>query len=126
MKKDLATYLAVLVLVVAIKYVIELQWGATLAFDARPLVPWIIDAAVYLILGGLTWMALWTRPISLRILLLALVAVVPHVMFEVTHGSDPAYPYIGLLFIAPDLVWVSIGAGAAAFITSRKAGSNTS
>lgn len=126
MKRDLTIYVAILVVAVAIQYVIELQWGAALALDARPLVPWIIDAVLYALLGALAWMTLRSRSLSLRILFLALVAVVPHVMFEITHGSDPAYPYIGLLFIVPDLVWVAIGAGVAAVLAPKMLGSKTS
>jgi hypothetical protein len=125
-KRDLTIYVAILVVAVAIQYVIELQWGAALALDARPLVPWIIDAVLYALLGALAWMTLRSRSLSLRILFLALVAVVPHVMFEITHGSDPAYPYIGLLFIVPDLVWVAIGAGVAAVLAPKMLGSKTS
>jgi hypothetical protein len=125
-KKDLTIYLAILVVAVAIQYLIELRWGATLALEGRPLVPWIIDAVVYATLGALAWMTLRSRTVFLRILLLALVAVMPHVMFEITHGSDPAYPYIALLFIVPDLVWVSLGAGLVAFLASRMMSSKTS
>lgn len=126
MKKDLIAYCAILVAVVAIQYAIELLWGATLALHTSPLIPWIIDAVVYLTLGGLAWASLRARPVSVRLPLLALVAVLPHVLFEITHGSDPAYPYIGLLFIVPDLFWVLIGAGIVALMTARRPSSNAS
>lgn len=126
MKRDVTIYLAILVVAIGVQYLIELQWGATLALDVRPLVPWIIDAVLYVVLGAVAWMALSSRSVSLRMLLVALVAVVPHVVFEITHGSDPAFPYIGLLLIMPDLVWVSIGAGLAAVLASKVLGSRAS
>ena len=119
MKKDLIIYLAILVIAIAVEYAIERQWGAALALEARPLVPWIIDAVLYVFLGAVAWMTVRSRSISIRILLVALVAIVPHVIFEIMQGSDPAYPYIGLFFIVPDLVWVAIGAGLAAVLASR-------
>lgn len=124
MKRDLIAYFAILVAAVAIQYLIELQWSATLALHANPWIPWIIDAAVYLTLGGLAWASLRARSRHVRLTLLALVAVLPHALFEITHGSDPAYPYIGLILIVPDLIWVSIGAGIVALVAARRSSSS--
>jgi hypothetical protein len=119
MKKDLAIYVAVLVAALTVQYTVELYWSATLALKTRAIVPWIIDAAWYIALGAIAGVALRSWRMQARILLLALIAVLPHVMFEITHGSDVAYPYIGLIFIIPDLIWVTIGAGLAVALTRR-------
>jgi hypothetical protein len=124
-KRDLTIYLVILVVASAVDYLIERQWAPVLALEAKPLVPWIIDAVLYVFFGAVAWMTLRSRSLSIRIPLVALVAVVPHVVFEITRGSDPAYPYIGLLFIVPDLVWVAIGAGLAALLASRVLSSRT-
>lgn len=126
MKRDLAIYVAVLLMATVIKYVIEIQWGSHLALGTRTLLPWIIDLTVYGTLGALAWTILRSRAIGVRLVLLALVAALPHLAFEVTHGSDPAYPYIGLLFIVPKLVWVAIGAGSATLFISKVRASETS
>jgi len=118
-KKDFVTYVALLAAALVLQYTVELYWSATFALSTRTLVPWLIDAISYGVLGGLGWIVLRKRSLSLRVILLALIAVLPHVSFEITHGSDPAYPYIGLLFIVPDLIWISIGAGIAAMLASR-------
>lgn len=119
MKKDLAIYVGVLAVALAVQYTVELYWSATLALKTRAIVPWIIDAVWYVALGAIAGVALRSWRMPSRILFLALVAVLPHVMFEITHGSDPAYPYIGLIFIIPDLLWVAIGAGLAVALTRR-------
>jgi hypothetical protein len=119
MKKDLAIYVGVLAVALAVQYTVELYWSATLALKTRAIVPWIIDAVWYLALGAIAGVALRSWRMPSRIPLLALVSVLPHLMFEITHGSDPAYPYIGLLFIIPDLLWIAIGAGLAVALTRR-------
>jgi hypothetical protein len=119
MKKGLAIYVGVLTVALAVQYTVELYWSATLALKMRAVVPWIIDAVWYVALGAIAGVALRSWRMQSRIPLLALVAVLPHLMFEITHGSDPAYPYIGLLFILPDLLWVAIGAGLAVALTRR-------
>jgi len=118
-KKDVAIYIVLLAAALALQYAVELYWGATLALTARPLVPWVIDAVSYGVLGGVAWIVLRSRSIPLRVFLLALIAIIPHAMFEITHGSDPAYAYIGLLFIVPDLIWISLGAGIAVVLAPR-------
>lgn len=125
MKKDVAIYIAVLAVALALQYTVELYWGATLALSARPLVPWVIDAVSYGVLGGVAWIVLRSRPVPVRIVFLVLIAVIPHVLFEITHGSDPAYPYIGLLFIVPDLIWVSLGAGIASVLVPKLSAKKT-
>lgn len=119
MKRDLTIYLAILVVAVVIQYVIELRWGASLGLYARPLVPWMIHAILYGVLGAMVGLSLRSRSVRLRILFASLIPVVAHAIFELTHGSDPAYPYIGLLLIVPDLVAAGVGAGLATVIVSR-------
>lgn len=126
MKRDLTIYLVILLAAVAVQYAVELQWGSQLALGTRPVLPWIIDAVLYAALGASAWTTLRSRSIPLRLACLTLVAVLPHVAFEVTHGSDPAYPYIGLLLIVPDLVWVAIGAGISALFIRRSTNPRTS
>ena len=124
LSKHRIAYFALLTIAIVFEYTAELHWGAKLALSSRPLVPWVIDAIAYAVLGGFAWLTLPSGSASLRILMLALIAVVPHVLFDMTHGSDPAYPYIGLVFIIPDVLWVAIGA-AIAFVITRGSSATT-
>ena len=121
MKKDLWGYAAILVAALVLQYVVELKWSAALATSSG-IVPWTIDIVAYLAFGAAGGLLLRDRPLRWRLSLLALIAVVPHVVFEVTHG-DKAYPYIGLIFIIPDLLWTMIGAALAAALARRRASS---
>jgi len=124
MKKDLWGYVAVLAAALLLQYIVELKWAATLALKSTGIVPWTIDIVAYVAFGVAAGLVLRDRPLRWRLLLVALIAIVPHVAFELTHGSDPAYPYIGLMFIVPDLVWTMIGAALAAALTRRRAPSS--
>jgi hypothetical protein len=119
MKKDLAGYIAVLAAAVIAHYAIELYSSSLFGPPSATFLPWMASAVWYIVLGSLGWITLRSRRMVSRLGLLALIAVVPHVAFEITHGSDPAYPYIGLLFIVPDLLWLAIGAGITAAVTRR-------
>lgn len=123
MKRGLWGYLAVLAAALLLQYVVELKWSATLALESAAIVPWTIDIVAYVAFGVAAGLTLRDRPLRWRLLLIGLIAIVPHVLFEITHGSDPAYPYIGLMFIIPDLVWTMIGAALAAALTRRRASS---
>ena len=120
MKKGLAAYLMVLVAALVLEYIVELRFSTKLALETNAIVPWAIDAAMYLVFGAAAAFALRSWRLPHRILLLALVAALPHVALQMTHGSDQAYPYIGLFLIVPDLLWVAIGAGVLAVLLRRR------
>lgn len=119
MKKDLWGYVAILAAALLLQYVVELKWSATLALRSAAITPWVIDIAAYVVFGAAAGLVLRGRLLRWRVLLLALIAIVPHVAFEITHGSDPAYPYIGLMFIVPDLVWTMVGGALATAFMRR-------
>jgi hypothetical protein len=124
MRKDLWGYVVILLAALVLQYVVELKWSATLALKSAAIVPWMIDIAAYVAFGAAAELVLRARPFRWRLLLLAMIAVVPHVVFEATHGSDPAYPYIGLVLIVPDLAWTMLGAAVAAALMRRRASSS--
>lgn len=119
MRRDLLIYLAILALATAIQYALEFLLTGYLRTYGWPMIPWILNAVLYGILGASAWLTLVQRSLVQRIALVGFVAVVPHLTYEITHGSDPAYPYIGLLFIVPDLVAAGIGAGLSAVFRWR-------
>jgi uncharacterized protein YuzE len=119
-KRGLATYIAVLAAAVCVQYLVEVYLSAKLALETRAVVPWILSAVWYAALGAAAAIALRSWRIWSRVLLLALIAVLPHMVFEITHGSDPAYPYIGLFMIIPDLLWVAVGAVIATMLLHRQ------
>ena len=120
MKKDLWGYVVILATALLLQYLVELKWSGTLALKSAGIVPWTIDIVAYVAFGAVAGLALRHRALRWRLLLIALIAIVPHVVFEITHGSDPAYPYIGLIFIVPDLIWTMIGAALATALTRRR------
>jgi hypothetical protein len=119
-RKGLGTYLAVLVVGVLIQYIVELGFSTELALKSTPLFPWVLDAILYVAYGAAAAFALRSWRLAPKVGLFVLLAALPHVVLEITHGSDPAYPYIGLLLIVPDLLWVAVGALITSVIISRQ------
>ena len=114
MKTDLVGYAVLLITAVLMEYAAEVKWSAEIALSWPPILPWLVDAVAYALLGSFAWLALRARPLRIRVLLLALIAVVPQVGLEILIGRDSAYPYIGWIFMILDLLWIAIGAGTAA------------
>ena len=119
MKKGLVAYSVVLLAAIVLQYAVELYLPWKPVLGSWSALPWAIDILSFALFGGVAWVALRPWSTGSRIAMMALIAVLPHALIEITHGSDPAYPYIGLLLIVPDLLWVALGA-VIALLFSRK------
>lgn len=120
MKRGFVVYCLTVLVAVAAAYAVELYLPFRPMLGSWTLVPWLIDIGLYALLGGIAWVALASFRLLSRMGLLSLLAILPHLLPELTGKTDPAYPHIGLLFIIPDLLWIALGAVIAALITSKK------
>lgn len=113
-------YAGTVVAAVVFQYAVQHYLPYRPFWGSWSLLPWSIHIFAYAMLGAIAWYALRPHSPFLRIALLSLVGILPHLVPELAGQTDPGYPHIGLLFIVPDLVCVALGAVIAGVLGSKR------